>query len=108
MDADSKDPRLDKPIPESCSITLDILQYIFYRSGHIDIYTPDGIRLETIGYGIKRDDIEGSAYRLKEQIYLMACLLGNLNSKLEFPAQALTALANLLYGMRKFCREYIR
>ena len=108
MDTDSIPPHLDQSIPDNCSINLDILQYFFYRSGQIEIYAPDGIRLENIGYGIKRDDIESSTYRLKEQIYLMECLLGNLSNRLELPAQAVSALADLLYRMQKFCWEYIK
>jgi len=108
MDTDSIDPHLDSLIPHNCSITLDILQYSFYRSGQIDIRAPDGIRLESIGYGIKRDDIESSIYRLKEQMYVLECLLGNLNNRLQLPAQAVSALVDLLYRMQRFCWDYIK
>ena len=95
-------------IPSKYVITLDILQYFFYQSEHIDIHAPDGSRLQTIGYGIKRDAIESSTYRLKEQIYIVECLLGNLNNKLELPAQAVSALADLLCRMQGFCGKYIK
>jgi len=108
MDTDSTHPHLDSSIPDNCSITLDILQYFFYRSGQIDIRAPNGIRLESIGYGIKKDNIESSSYSLKEQIYVLECLLGNLNNRLELPAQAVSALADLLYRMQRFCWKYIR
>ena len=106
METDSRHPNnLDDLTTDTCRITLDIPQCIFYRSGKIDIYSPDGNRLESIGYGIKRDKVEGSAYRLKEQIYVLECLLGNLNNNLELSAQAVSALVDLLYRMQRFCRS---
>lgn len=89
-------------------ITLDKLQYLFYQSDHIDICAPDGSRLHTIGYGIKKDKIESSIDRLQEQIYLTECLLCNLSNSLELPTQAVSALADLLCGMHKFCRNYLK
>lgn len=107
MDTDSIH-NLDELIPDHCNITLDILQSIFYRTGKINIYSPDGTRLESIGYCIKRNDIESSAYRLKEQLYLMECLLSNLSNNHELPAEAISSLADLLYRMQGFCRKYIK
>ena len=107
MDTDSIS-NFHRPIPDHCNITLDILQSIFYRTGKIHIYSPDGMRLESIGYCIKRTDIEATAYRLKEQMYLIECLLGKLTNNLELPADAVSALADLLYRMQGFCREYIK
>lgn len=107
MDADSI-LHLEEPIPNNCVITLDTLQYFFYCSGHIDIRDPDGNRLESIGYGIKRDNIESSIYRLKEQIYLLECLLCKLNNSLQLPAHAVSALGDVLYRMQGFCKKYIQ
>ncbi|HWV16768.1 MAG TPA: hypothetical protein VN030_15170 [Cellvibrio sp.] len=109
MDTDSNSLNdLDVLIPDSCSITLDILQSMFYRSGKIDVYSAAGDRLESIGYGIKRDNIEASVYRLKEQIYILECILGHLGNSLEIRLQAVSVLADLLYRMQKFCRDYIK
>ena len=98
----------NRTTPNHYTITLDILQYFFYQSDHIDICAPDGSRLQTIGYGIKKDKIESSIERLKEQIYLTECLLCNLSNGLELPTQAVSALADLLCGMHRFCRNYLK
>lgn len=107
MDTDSRF-HLDDSSPKNCIITLDTLQYFFYSSQYIDICDPNGHRLESIGYGIKNDHVEISIYRLKEQMFLLECLLCKLNTNLQLPTHAISALGDLLYRMQEFCRNYIK
>lgn len=108
MDAKPTPLNFLSTIPGNYVITLDILQYFFYQSEQIDIHAPDGTHLQTIGYGIKKSDVENKIYSLKEHIYAVEFLLGKLNNSLELPAQAVSALADLLCGMQGFCRKYIK
>jgi len=55
----------------NCVITLDLPQYFFYQSDHINIRATDGTHLESIGHIIKESEIENSCARLKEQIFLV-------------------------------------
>ena len=92
----------------NCVIKLDLPQYFFYQSDHIDIHAPDGTHLECVGHIIKESEIENSCARLKEQIFLVECLLSNINHDLKLPSQAVAELADLFYRMQKVCGKYMK
>jgi|GEM_PF-459458 len=92
----------------NCVITLDFPQYFFYQSDHIDILAPDGRLLECIGHIIKQAETETAAARLKEYIFLIECLLSNINHDIKLPAQAVAELADLFYRIQGVCGKYIK
>ena len=92
----------------NCIINLDLRQYFFYQSHHIQIHAPDGTHLESIGHLIKIDEIQSGTARLKEQVFLVECLLGNIIQELKLPAQASAAFADLLDRMQRVCGKYLK
>lgn len=91
-----------------CVIKLDFPQYFFYQSEHIDILAPDGTHLDSIGHIIKQAETETAAARLKEYIFLIECLLSNINHDIKLPAQAVAELADLFYRMQSVCGKYLK
>jgi hypothetical protein len=89
-------------------ITLTSAQYALYQTNCIEVNTPDGEYLESIGLQIQNDLAETNTYQLRDNIYLVACLLGKINEDIELPAQAVSGLADLFYRMQSFCGEYIK
>ncbi|HWV16939.1 MAG TPA: hypothetical protein VN030_16025 [Cellvibrio sp.] len=98
---------LNIPSPNNSIITLTHQQYLFYQFAYLDLHSPDCSHLQTLGYGVKKNEVDYKIYRLREYLYAMEYLLGNLNSSLDLPPQATSALADLLCGMQGFCRKYI-
>lgn len=92
----------------NCIINLDLRQYYFYQSDHIEIHAPDGTHLESIGHILRVNETLNGAARLKEQIILVECLLGNIIQGVSLPAKAISALTDLLEQMRSVSEKYIK
>lgn len=92
----------------NCIINLDLRQYYYYQSHHIQIHAPDDTHLESIGHLMKIDEIQNSTARLKDQVLLVQCLLGNIVQELKLPAPASAAFADLLDQMQRVCGKYLK
>lgn len=81
-------------------LTLDAAQYLQYQTHCIEIHSPDGEFLQTIGKTTPHDDPEDKAFRLQQQISLVECLLDNINNDIDLPIPAALGLADLLRQAR--------
>ncbi len=88
-------------------ITLNPSQYVLYQTTCIDLNTPDGEYLETLGQHIQNDLTETNAHQLRDNIYLIGCLLGKINEDIELPVRAVSGLADLFYRMQELCEKHI-
>ncbi|MES2676678.1 MAG: hypothetical protein V4660_20745 [Pseudomonadota bacterium] len=89
-------------------IVLNAFQYAQYQSESIEIHSPDGEHLETIGENIRREKAEDLAYQLQNQICLLECLLINIHDNVELPVKAVAGLVDVFYRMQDFCSTHIR
>jgi hypothetical protein len=78
-------------------IQLDQSQFALYQSGQIDIYAPDGTRLESIGHF----PAEENRTRFVDQLSLVEALVVNCNGQLELSDRAIASLADLLNKSQK-------
>jgi hypothetical protein len=90
-----------------CVITLNPFQTIFYQQSTIEIHSPDGEHLETLGSEIKKENLHNNDVQLRDQICLVESLLGHLNQDIALPAKAVCGLAELMYRMQEFCERKI-
>ncbi len=94
------------PVTKSqCVITLDPFQYNYYQQSSIEIHSPDGEHLETLGCDIQKENLFHNHVHLQDQMCLVESLLGNINKDIELPARASRALADLLFRMQEFCER---
>lgn len=88
-----------------CAITLNPYQYEFYQQSCIEIHSPDGEHLESIGYEIQKDVADNKAYQLRDQIALLECLLLKINQDAELSPRAISGLADIFFRVQDFLRE---
>lgn len=92
-----------QPVEErtgSYIVTLTAAQYFHYQTHRIEIHSPDGQHLQTIGKAILRDDPEDKSLRLQQQISLVEALLDNISNDIDLPIPAALGLADLLRQAR--------
>lgn len=89
-----------------CIVTLNPFQNTFYQQSSIEIHSPDGVHLETIGCEIQRENLYTNNVQLRDQICLVESLLGHVNQDIELPARAVCGLADLLFRMQEFCERH--
>ena len=85
-----------------CVIKLDAFQYNYYQQSCIEIHSPEGEYLETIGYEIKKEIQLEQTTQLQEQIVLLQALCEKITQEVELPAQAIAGLGDLLFRVRGF------
>lgn len=83
-----------------CVIKLDAFQYNYYQQSCIEIHSPEGEYLESIGYRIQKEIQEEQTTQLKEQIVLLQSLCEKITQDVELPAQAIAGLGDLLFRVR--------
>ena len=83
-----------------CVIKLDPFQYNYYEQSCIEIHSPDGEYLESIGYDIQKQTQEGQITQLQEQIVLLQSLREKFTQEVELPTQAIAGLGDLLFRVR--------
>ncbi|PUA30465.1 MAG: hypothetical protein B0W54_08210 [Cellvibrio sp. 79] len=89
------------PVTNSqCVITLDPFQYNYYQQGCIEIHSPEGEYLESIGYTIQKKIREEQSTQLQEQIILLQSLCEKITQDVELPAQAVAGLGDLLFRIK--------
>jgi len=81
-------------------ITLDPFQFNYYEQSYIEIHSPDGEYLESIGYYIQQQIQEDQTTQLQEQIVLLQSLCEKITQEVELPAQAFAGLRDLLFRVR--------
>lgn len=81
-------------------IKLDPFQYNYYQQSCIEIHSPDGEYLESIGYDIQTQIQEEQTTQLQEQIVLLQSLCEKITQEVELPAQAIEGLGDLLFRVR--------
>lgn len=97
MNKSAKKPA-DIPLQKSRRvIQLDQSQYALYLSGQIDIYSPDAIRLESIGHFPAQE----RRTSFVDQLSLVEALVVNCNGQLELSDRAIASLADLLNQSQK-------
>jgi len=89
-----------------CVIKLDAFQYNYYQQSCIEIHSPDGEYLESIGYTIQQEIQEEQTTQLKEQIVLLQSLCEKITQEVELPAQAIAGLGDLLFRAREFIESH--
>ena len=95
------------PVTNSqCVITLDPFQYIYYQQGCIEIHSPEGEYLESVGYIIQKEIHEDQITQLQEQIVLLQSLCEKITQEVELPAQAIAGLGDLLFRARGFIESH--
>jgi hypothetical protein len=89
------------PVTKSqCVIKLDPFQFNYYEQSCIEIHSPDGEYLESIGYEIQTKIHEEQTTQLQEQIVLLQSLCEKITQEVELPAQAIAGLGDLLFRVR--------
>lgn len=88
--------------PFTLLIKLTPYQYSFYQKTQLEIQCPEGNHLDYIGHIVQQDDAENRAFRLREQIALISCLMSNIEADIHLPVSAAAGLADLLYRMQDF------
>jgi hypothetical protein len=83
-----------------CVIKLDPFQFNYYEQNCIEIHSPVGDYLESIGYDIQTQIQEEQTTQLQEQIILLQSLCEKINQEVELPAQAIAGLGDLLFRVR--------
>ena len=83
-----------------CVIKLDPFQFNYYEQSCIEIHSPDGEYLESIGYDIQTQTQEEQTTQLQEQIVLLQSLCEKITQEVELPAQAIAGLGDLLFRVR--------
>lgn len=78
----------------------DIFQYTDYQQSCIEIHSPDGDHLESIGYEIQKQTQEEQITQLQEQIVLLQSLCEKITQEVELPAQAIAGLGDLFFRVR--------
>ena len=87
-------------IKSQCVIKLDPFQFNYYEQSCIEIHSPDGEHLESIGYEIQKQTQEEQITQLQEQIVLLQSLCEKITQEVELPAQAIAGLGDLLFRVR--------
>ncbi|UUA73098.1 hypothetical protein [Cellvibrio sp. QJXJ] len=82
-------------------IQLDQSQYALYLSGQLDIYSPDAMRLESIGHFPQSEN----RTRFVDQLSLVEALVVNCNGQLELSERAIASLADLLNQSQKMIAQ---
>lgn len=89
------------PVTNSqCVIKLDPFQYNYYQQSCIEIHSPEGEYLESIGYEIQKKTEAEQMTQLQEQIVLLQVLCEKITQEVELPAQAIAGLGDLLFRVR--------
>jgi hypothetical protein len=83
-----------------CVIKLDPFQFNYYEQSCIEIHSPEGEYLESIGYDIQKQIREEQTTQLQEQIVLPQSLCEIITQEIELPAQAIAGLGDLLFRVR--------
>ena len=92
------------PVANSqCVIKLDAFQYNYYQQSCIEIHSPDGEYLESIGYTIQKEIQEEQTTQLKEQIVLLQSLCEKITQEVELPAQAIAGLGEFVVSGEGDC-----
>jgi hypothetical protein len=92
-----------KTAPKSRRIvTLDPSQFALYQTGNIELHSPTGELLDTVGTLAARDEAEVSLTRLQDQLHLVECLLCNGSYPLELSERAGAGLVDLLHQANEF------
>jgi hypothetical protein len=91
-----------------CVITLNPFQFNYYEQSCIEIHSPDGDYLESIGYEIQKQTQEEKATQLQEQIVLLQSLCEKITQEVELPAQAIAGLGDLLFRVRGMVEKQMK
>lgn len=97
-------PGTDSP----CVVTLNHFQNAFYQQSCIELHSPDGDHLETIGRDMQAENRHNNDVQLRDQICLVESLLGHVNQDIELPARAVCGLAELLFRTQEFYDKHIK
>ncbi|MDF3013716.1 MAG: hypothetical protein K0Q78_1920 [Cellvibrio sp.] len=85
-----------------CVIKLDPFQFNFYEQSSIEIHSPEGDYLQSIGYDVQKEARENRIDQIREQIVLLQSLCDKITQDVELPAQAMAGFADLLFRIREF------
>lgn len=83
-------------------LVLDPSQFALYQTGDIDVQSPSGEHLNTIGHWQNKAEVEVSLYRLQDQMHLVECLLRNGKYPLELSERAGAGLVEMLDRAQEF------
>ena len=89
-------------------VTLNPFQNAFYQQSSLEIHSPDGEHLETVGCEIQKENLYSNTVQLRDQICLVESLLGHVNQDIELSARAVCGLAELLFRIQEFCEKHIK
>jgi hypothetical protein len=63
----------------NCVITLNPFQTVFYQQSSVEIHSPDGDHLETIGHDIQKENLHNNDIQLRDQICLVKTIFGRVD-----------------------------
>ncbi len=85
-------------------VTLDPSQFALYQSSDIEIHSPDGELLNTIGDYHHRAELEVAQYRLRSELSLVASLLAQTKEFVELDKHAISGMQDLLWRAEEMLR----
>jgi hypothetical protein len=91
-----------------CVIKLDPFQFNYYEQSRIEIHSPNGEYLESIGYDIQQQTQEEQTTQLQEQIVLLQSLCEKITQEVVLTAQAIAGLGDLLFRVRGIIEKQSR
>ena len=90
------------PVTNSqCVLKLDPFQYNYYQQSCIEIHSPEGEYLESIGYEVQKKTEAEQMTQLQEQVVLLQALCEKITQEVELPAPAIAGLGDLLFRVRQ-------
>lgn len=91
----------------TCCITLTEYEHAYYQQSAVELLAPDGSLLQYVGDEIKKEIIQTGNYQMRDELYLVGCLLNCIDHHIEMPRHAVSGLADLVNRMQSFCEKRI-
>lgn len=85
-------------------IVLDPSQYALYQSGDIELHSPSGELLNTVGVHLHKAEAEVAQYRLRGELALIASLMAQAKDFVEMDKQAVGAMLDVLWRAEELLR----
>lgn len=84
------------PLPKTCVIKLDPLQYSSYQQSRLDIQSPTGKFLTRIAKPLPSKTDDDAIYQLWCQACLLEVLFDQLKERVKLPRQAINSIAHVI------------
>ena len=97
------DNNLTSPDPKRARgrARLSAEHYAFYQQTYLELLTPEGQHLEYLGKTLRQEREEEQSYNLRDQVALVACLLGGVQDDIQSSLPAVLELTRLFCRMQE-------